>query len=128
MVARLMQKAFDRDMSVLGITRSQWVMIVVVARNPGATQRIIADALDMTEAAAGRLIDRLCDDGLLERKPKPDDRRAYCIHLTDKAQPLLDQLAQVGSSKEDEFFAGFAEEDLALLQALLGRIYENVSR
>jgi MarR family transcriptional regulator, transcriptional regulator for hemolysin len=44
-LARLMRNRFDREVASLGITRSQWSMIVVVARNPGATQRTIAEAL-----------------------------------------------------------------------------------
>ena len=67
---------FDREVAGLHVTRSQWTMIAVVARSPGATQRTIAEALEMSEASAGRLIDRLCADGLLERHERYDDRRA----------------------------------------------------
>ena len=64
-LARLLRSRFDRQVSSLNVTRSQWSMIAVVARKPGATQRMIAEMLEMSEASAGRLIDRLCADGLL---------------------------------------------------------------
>lgn len=72
-IARLLRNNFDRQVVNLNVTRSQWAMIAVVSRVPGATQRTIAEALEMSEASAGRLIDRLCADGLLERRDRRDD-------------------------------------------------------
>lgn len=122
-----MRQAFDRDVGAMGVTRSQWTLIIVVARNPGATQRSIAETLEMTEAAAGRLIDRLCADGLLERRPKPDDRRAHCVYLTSRAEPLLEKLGDFGKRNEERAFAGFSDSELARLAGLLQRVQSNVA-
>ncbi len=122
-----MRKGFDSTVGEVGVTRSQWTVIAVVARRPGATQRSIAEALDMTEAAAGRLIDRLCNDGLLERRPKPDDRRAHCVHLTAAAEPILDKLAKVGQRTEALAFAGLSSAELDQLDELLARVFANVT-
>jgi MarR family transcriptional regulator, transcriptional regulator for hemolysin len=100
----------------------------VVARRPGATQRIIAEALDMSEAAAGRLVDRLCAENLLERRPKVDDKRAYCVFLTEAALPILDRLTMLAAKHEDLAFRGIADSELAPLDRLLDRIYQNISR
>ena len=127
-LARLLRNNFDREVASLGVTRSQWAMIAVVATHPGATQRVIAEKLEMSEASAGRLVDRLCADGLLERREREDDRRARAVYLTEKANPLLESLAKIADRNEDRMFRGFSAADLELLQALLDRIYENVSR
>ena len=126
-IMRQMRKAFDRDMAGFGVTRAQWMVIVVAARNPGATQKSIADTLEMTEAATGRLIDKLCADGLLERRPKPDDRRAHCIHITAQAEPLLERLSAIGTHNEGIAFAGLAEAELVQLAGLLDRVYTNLA-
>jgi MarR family transcriptional regulator for hemolysin len=126
-IARQMRKLFDRDLEGWGVTRSQWTAVVVVARHAGATQRTIADALDMSEAAAGRLIDRLCTEGLLERRAKADDKRAYCVFLTDAARPILERLSALGLKHEERTFRGIDDSDLEKLSALLDKIYENVS-
>src|ERR1044072_7587964 len=81
-IARQLRNRFDQRVAKLGFTRSQWTLIAVVKRHPGSTQRTIAEELRISEAAAGRLIDRLCSDGLLERLPREDDRRAYSVCLT----------------------------------------------
>ena len=122
-----MRKAFDQNVGAMGITRSRWVLIATVSRRPGATQKTIAEALDMTEASVGRLIDRLCTEGVLERRPKEDDRRAYCIFLTEKALPMLAQLAELGAINETKALAGFNADDLAQLSDLLDRVYANVA-
>lgn len=127
-LARLLRSNFDRQVAGLSVTRSQWAMIVVVSSHPGATQRVIAEALEMSEASAGRLIDRLCAEGLLERRDRDDDRRARAVYLTEKAEPLLAKLATIAHQTEERMFSGFAEDELDRLHGYLDRIYANVVR
>ena len=126
-LARNMRNYFDRRVSALGVTRSQWAMIAVVSSNPGATQRMIADALEMSEASAGRLVDRLCNEGLLTRRSREDDRRAKAIYLSDAAEPLLEKLTVAAKESEERMFKGLSDDELETLKALLDRVYLNVS-
>lgn len=127
-IARLLRNNFDRQVANLNVTRSQWAMIAVVAHQPGATQRTIAEALEMSEASAGRLIDRLCVDGLLERRDRRDDRRARAVYLTPAAEPLLDKLAAIARTSEQRMFKGFSDDELAAVSDYVDRLYDNVSR
>jgi MarR family transcriptional regulator for hemolysin len=125
-LARLLRNNFDRQVAAHHVTRSQWAMIAVVASQPGATQRMIAETLEMSEASAGRLIDRLCAEGLLERRDRDDDRRARAVYLTDAARPLLDKLATIARDTEERLFRGFSAEELDRLQTYVDRLYGNV--
>ncbi|MCX7282725.1 MAG: MarR family transcriptional regulator [Novosphingobium sp.] len=125
-IVRQMRRDFDRAASALGVTGSQWTLLAVVSSNPGATQRIIAETLDMTEAATGRLIDRMVAEGMLERRPKPDDRRAYCIHPGPRAEPVLERLALLGAEQEERLLAGFTAEERAAFSGLLDRVAGNL--
>lgn len=125
-IARQLKLAFDQQVESLGISRAKWGLIVVVARNPGTTQRTIATALDVTEVTAGRMIDRLCADGFLERRQHATDRRAYCVYLTDAATPLLDKMSAIAEFCENNAFAGFSESDLLQLQTYLNAISKNL--
>lgn len=127
-ISRLQRNKFDKLVATLGVTRSQWAMIAVVARYPGSTQRSIAEYLEMSEASAGRLIDRLCADGLLERRDRRDDRRARAVYLTDGARPVLDELGAIAGEAEKRMFQGFSEDEVLQMRDYLNRIYENVSR
>jgi MarR family transcriptional regulator, transcriptional regulator for hemolysin len=126
-IARHLRNRFDQSVTKLGVTRSQWTLIAVVASRPGLTQRTIAEVLEISEAAAGRLIDRLCAEGLLERKARSDDRRAYSVYLTDAAAPYLETLGGIARRNEEETFSGLSEEQLEQLDTLLALVYTNVA-
>jgi MarR family transcriptional regulator for hemolysin len=126
-LARQIRLGFDQGVKKNGVTRAKWTLIAAVARNPGATQRTIAAALEVTEVTAGRMIDCLCATGHLERRENPNDRRGYRVYLTPEAQPILDRLGEVAEVLEDELFEAFDEEDLARLESLLDRISRNVT-
>ena len=127
-IARQLWRQFDQSTDALGVSRAKWRVIAAVARRPGATQRLIAELLEVTEVTAGRLVERLCADGYLERRENPSDRRAHCIYLTPGAQPLLDALSKRAAICEAEAFAGMDDQDLERLEALLRVVARNVSR
>jgi len=126
-VARQLRITFDQSAERSGLTRAQWHLIAAVARHPGATQRLIAEALEVREITAGRLVDRLCDEGYLKRQENPNDRRAYCLYLAPAAQPVLDKLDELGKIHEAAIFAGFEAEDLEKLDELLDGISRNLA-
>ena len=126
-IARQMRKRFDASVGDIDITRSQWVTILVASKRPGATQREIAEVLEMSEASAGRVIDRLCADGMLVRRPKEDDRRAHAIWLTPAAEPVLEKLSKVAACHEATVFAGLSDAEMDTLEHLLAKVYANVT-
>lgn len=126
-LARLMRSDFDRRISDVGVTRSQWALIAVVSGKPGATQRQIAELLDMSEASAGRAIDRLCAEGLLERRERDDDKRARAVFMADAAAPILEKLGVIAKQSEESLFRGIDPADLEATMATLDKIYANVT-
>jgi MarR family transcriptional regulator, transcriptional regulator for hemolysin len=126
-IARQMRLDFDQGVKPRGLTRAKWTLIAAVARNPGATQRLIAQALEVSEITVGRLIDRLCAEGYLKRREDPSDRRAYRLYLAAGAQPVLEKLDELAKIHEAEIFAGFDSEDLEKFDELLEAIARNLS-
>jgi len=127
-IARRLRNGFDRQVVSLNVSLSQWAMVAVVSRAQGASQRSIAETLEMSEASAGRLIDRLCADGLLERRDLEGDRRARAVHLTSAAEPLLEKLGAIASASDQRMFKGFSDDEIAQLGSFVDRIHDNVSR
>ena len=125
-VTRQMRKHFDEAIAELGVTRSQWTVIAVVSTRPGATQRLIAERLEISEASAGRLVDRLIVEGMVERKPKEDDRRAHAIFLTKKGEQLTGKLSDVAALSENSAFAGIDDDQLQQMNLLLDAIQANL--
>ncbi len=125
-IGRRLWLSFNQSAERIGVTQAKWTLIAAVARNPGATQRSIASALQVTDVTAGRLIDRLCEDGYIERHENPNDRRSYRVYLTPAARPVLDRLGEIAAAHTEEAFAGLDDNDLAKLGALLDVISRNV--
>ena len=126
-IARQLRVTFDQSVEQSGLTRAKWTLIATVAQHPGATQRTIAEALEVREITAGRLVDRLCEEGYLKRQENPSDRRAYCVYLTPAAQPLLDTLDELAKIHEAAIFAGFEPADIGKLEEYLDAIGRNLS-
>jgi DNA-binding MarR family transcriptional regulator len=125
-LARQLWLTFDQRADKIGLTRAKWSVVAEVSRNPGATQRSIASSLQVTDVTAGRLIDRLCAEGYLERHEDPEDRRAYRVYPTEPARPLLQKLHELSDAHAREAFAGFGEAELARLEELLDAVSRNV--
>ena len=125
-LARQLWLTFDQRAEKIGLTRAKWSLVAEVANNPGATQRSIAAKLQVTDVTAGRLIDRLCAEGYLERHEDPEDRRAYRVYPTEPAKPLTDQLQVLTARHAQEAFAGFSDEDLERFEAYLEAVTRNV--
>lgn len=128
LLARLLRNDFDKRVAEHGITRSQWGLLAVIAGRPGASQREIAELLEMTEAAVGRAIEKACNEGLLERRAREDDKRAREVFLTPASHKILETIGEIARSREAEVFAGFDDQRLMALRESLEQIYTNVSK
>ncbi len=95
-VARLLKTYADQRARDFGMTRAQWAVLARVERSEGLKQCELADTLDLQPITLTRLIDRLCNGGLIERRSDPEDRRAKRLYLTPAARPVLDGLARLG--------------------------------
>ena len=118
-VARLMRRAFDRRVKHLGLTRSQWFVLVHLYRTDGQTQRHLAQELDMERAPLSKLLDRLESGSWIERRADPDDRRANRGYITNKIDPIMNEIISVGETLTDDIFSGIdksaREEFLSVL-------------
>jgi MarR family transcriptional regulator for hemolysin len=91
-VARLIRVEADKRARAHGMTRAQWVILVRVERQPGLSQKELAEVMEVEPITVARLIDRMERRGIVERRPDPKDRRVWRVHLCPAAQPLLGQL------------------------------------
>jgi DNA-binding MarR family transcriptional regulator len=126
--AHALRKAFDRLAVGLGVTRAQWKVLFKLTRMPGLRQVELADMLDLEPITLCRIVDRLEESGLVERVRDPEDRRAWRLHVTAKAQPIIAKLQGVGDELVAQAFAGIDREHIELTRQVLARIRENAGR
>jgi DNA-binding MarR family transcriptional regulator len=118
-VSRLLRKRFDRRARALGLTRAQWRVLAHLAPRQGINQSALADILEVESITLGRHIDRLEDTGWVERQSDPDDRRAWCLFLTDKSRPILEHMEVLAVETQEEAMTGLSEAEREGLRALL---------
>ena len=127
-VARLLRTYADYKAAQFGITRAQWAVLVRMERSEGLNQTELADMLDLQPITLTRLLDKLSDSGLIERRPDPDDRRAKRLFLTPAARPLLKRLAELGEETMTSTLAGIDPESIAKMVSQLAIVKENLRR
>ena len=131
-VARMLRTYADQRARQFGISRAQWVVLMRLDRSEGLKQSELAEILDLSPISLTRLLDRLAENGLIERRDDPNDRRANRLYLTPAARPLLEQLSKLGNDMMDTVLDGLDGKandrllrDLALmkdnLRAAIGR-------
>jgi len=127
-VARLMRYRFDFRARSLAVTRPQWRALFTIAVNEGMTQAALAERLDVERITLCRMIDRLADAGLVERRADPKDRRVWRIHLLPAAYPIVDQLAAIGAEIEAEALSVLSPEERETLRDMLTRLRDGIKR
>ena len=106
--SRLLRRRFDARARALGVSRAQWQVLVALSRQEGTNQAGLAEYLEVETITLCRMVDRLQEAGLVERRPDPADRRAWKLYLTEPARPLLDQLRQLGGDLVEEALNGIS--------------------
>lgn len=125
-VARMLRTYADQKASQFGITRAQWVVLVRLDRFEGLKQSEFAEMLDLQPITLTRLLDRLCDCGLIERRADPNDRRAKRLYLMPAARPMLGNLGMLGDELMATALDGVQRESVEKMVAQLAIVKENL--
>ena len=119
-VGRMLRTEGDRRARAQGMSRAQWVMLLRLERQPGLSQKELAELLEVEPITVARLVDRLEARGLVERRADPADRRVWRLHLLPAAQGVLEELAGEREAMTRMLTARLAPETVEILtEALL---------
>ena len=125
--ARFIRREANRRAAVLGSTGAQWRVLARLQRQDGLRQVELAEAMDVEPITLCRMVDRLEEAGLVERRKDLEDRRAWRIHLTPAAAPVLEQLKAMGDAFEGDILSGVSAEDVAAVRRVLAQVRRNLS-
>ena len=125
--ARLLRRRFDERARSSGASVAQWRVLKTLHRHPGLNQGQLAEHLEVEPITACRMIDRLEESGLVERRRDPADRRAWRIHLTEKASPMLDDLQELAGIFMEETLQGLSPAAREQLAGTLEAIRDNLN-
>ena len=125
--ARLLRKLIDRRLQPLGLTRAQWSILAILSKQEGLSQSHISARLEIEKSTAGRLIDQVEKSGWIERRRVAGDRRAWGIHLTERARQLLAQVETVILRSRTEMLQGLSAKQQEHLSEILQTVKSNLA-
>jgi DNA-binding MarR family transcriptional regulator len=106
----------------LGLELRQFGLLRLLAGAQGGSQRALGAMLNITPNRMVALVDSLEAKGLIERRPHPDDRRAYTIALTQTGMAAFGQAMQAAFGVEAAMCESLEPEERAQLLGLLQKI------
>jgi MarR family transcriptional regulator for hemolysin len=125
-VQRLLRLYADKEAARYGLTRAQWAVLAKIDRTEGLKQTEVAEIMEMQPITLTRLIDKLCESGLVERRGDVSDRRVNRLYLTPAARPLMAKLAVLRAGITQTAFSGFSVADTHRLVEQLETIKDNI--
>jgi DNA-binding MarR family transcriptional regulator len=126
--ARLFRRAFNARARGSGITALQWRLVTYLIRHDGIRQGPLAELIEVEPITLSRMVDRLVEAGLVERRADPTDRRAWLLYLTPRAHAMLESQRHVAEQLTEEATDGLTAAERDQLVALVGRVRANLSR
>ena len=124
--SRILHNYIDHRAKQRGTTRAQWVVLFRLRAQEGLSQVDLADVLELQPISLVRLLDRLVEQGLLERRHDPKDRRANRVYLTAAGRKLVDDLDGLRDAIAADVLHGIPDEAVATSLATLRELKERI--
>ena len=119
---RTVHEELDRRLSQHGASLWNWVLLKEAAHAEGASQRELAQHMGIEPPTLVRQLDKLAEDGLVERRPDPDDRRVVRVVVTPAGLERLQELHAVVHELDAELRGILTKRDVEVLSRALPRI------
>jgi MarR family transcriptional regulator, transcriptional regulator for hemolysin len=124
--SRLLRNYIDQRSKSRGSTRAQWIVLFRLREQEGLSQVDLADVLELQPISLVRLLDRLVEHGLVERRHDPRDRRANRLFLTASGRQLVDDLDSLRDSIATEVLQDVPSESIQTSLETLRDIKERI--
>jgi len=125
-ISTLLATDMRRDLQARGLTAARTHLLWVLHHAGPATQRGLADALQVSPRNVTGLVDALVDTGFVTRTPHPGDRRAVLVELTGKGRALTEGLVGEHRQLAGQLLGDLPAADLARLSAGLEHVADKL--
>jgi DNA-binding MarR family transcriptional regulator len=119
---RYWQVYIDRALAPLGIGAGQLPILIYLLKRDGVSQARIVGHLRADKSSTARTIRKLVEQGYVERRPDPQDARAYHIRVTAKAHSIRAALGEILKGWTDAVSRDLSADERAQLLGMLGRM------
>jgi DNA-binding MarR family transcriptional regulator len=127
--ARRLQEALTRSFAQAGnrVSPEQWSIMAQLWEEDGVRQQTLADLFHRSKVAAFHLITKLEEQGIVVRRPNPEDGRSNLIHLTEEGRAMVSRLIPMAQGTLDWAVRGIPQADIEKAREVLYRMAINMT-
>ena len=126
-LVRIWRALIDHRLKPLELTQTHWVTLHNIHQLPPEQSQIqLAKAIGIEQPSLVRTLDQLEEKGLISRQTCANDRRAKRIKLTERAEPIINEMETVIKKTRDEILLGISTDEQVLLLDLINRLEKNI--
>jgi MarR family transcriptional regulator for hemolysin len=123
--AKLLNRAFDDALAVVGGSSSTWLVLSSLKNSDARTQGELAEAVGIRQPTLSHHLDGLERAGLVTRDREPGNRRVQRVALTDAGEQLFLRMRRAAAAFDGRLKAGLDDDEVAGLRRLLAHLVEN---
>jgi DNA-binding MarR family transcriptional regulator len=121
-IGAVARKRFTERLETLGLNLRMWGVLNVLDVEGPITQHALGKSVGIDPSSMVSTIDELEENGLVERRRHPTDRRAHALHLTDRGRDKLARGRDIAREAQDELLAPLDAAERKQLHEMLCRI------
>ena len=125
--AKKIRRAYASLLSEISLTLPEASLVAYIAESPPMTQVRLSERMGSGRAATGARVDALERRGAVERRPDPDDRRVWLIHITADGLALVEKVNEIDLRLRHQLRQGTSREERQQLADLLLRLQLNLA-
>ena len=125
--ARLVSRTFDDALAQAGGSVPRWLVLISLKTQPVRNQRELAEAVGIREATLTHHLNSMDEEGLITRRRDPANRRVHLVELTEAGEAAFQRMRGAATAFDQRLRSGLSGDDVAQLEALLGRLAANVT-
>jgi len=123
----LVSRAFDDALAQAGGSVPRWLVLISLKTQPVRNQRELAEAVGIREATLTHHLNSMDEEGLITRRRDPANRRVHLVELTEAGEAAFQRMRGAATAFDQRLRSGLSGDDVAQLEALLGRLAANVT-
>lgn len=121
--ARCWRTKLDERLRPLGLSQARWMVLLHLSkRGDGVVQKALAEWIGVEGPTLVRILDRMTEDGWIERRESTADRRAKTVHLTKQSRAIIKQIQKVAAQLRGELLAKINPDDMEACMRVLQQI------
>ena len=121
--ARAWRTTLDQRLRPLGLSQGKWRTLIHLSQGGNKlTQKEIAERMGIEGPTLAGLLDRLQEDGWVERRGSPDDRRCKIVHLQRRSKAVLEKIFNTAHELRHELVEDVPRDDLQTCMRVLDEI------